>query len=345
MADDPLHELLTSPLEPVQRSSRRARDGGTSGPTRTGGPWLVVAMVAGAAIVFAGYLLADENTPVPTSLATTTTMTLAESGPGFPDGFTPIDGHMAIRVVRVLIRGDATFVTMSTVFADTVDTETSVGFPGGRWDLVLTDGRRITSTFEGVDALSRGYVSVRFEVTGIAADDIASVALTGLAERLSNVVDTSQAADPVTLPEDGSEMVIIPATTRFDLDAGVALVIDEFALSTTGGRLLWSLDGDDTDAVAAVFPTLTLSNGGDLDQFSITRIDPGEFRFSFATLGLGLSPSTRAGAAYFDPQQGATFTGGVPMTTNLEMEVAWVVFGPADVTLPVDTASFTVAAG
>lgn len=344
MADDPLRELLTSPLEPTRRSPHRHRDHPTTG-TGGLGPWLLGSLVAGAVIVFVGYLVAADGTPAPAPTVPATITTFPEAGPVFPDGFTPIDTHLAMRVVRVLIRGDATFVTVSTVFADTVDPETSAGFPGGRWDLVLTDGRRITSTLEGVDVTTRGYLSVRFEVTGIEPDDVAAVNLTGLAQRQSNVVGTSQAGDPVTLPDDGSEISIAPTTTQFDLDAGVALVIDEFVLSASGGRLGWSLSGDDPDAVAAVFPILTLSVAGEPDQFSTTRIDPGEFRFFIETIDLGLGPHTRGAVAYFDPQQGTTFTTGVPTTTDLKMEISWVVFGPADVILPVDTASFTVAGG
>lgn len=344
MVEDPLHELLSSPLKPTV-GRRLRQDGDTSGPTRapSNGPWLLGSLIVGAAIVFLGYRLAAEDTTVPTTTAptTTTTLSVVDGSPVFPEGFTPVDTYLAMRVVRVLIRDDATFVTMSSVYADTIDTETSIGFPGGRWDLVLTDGRRITSTFEGSDPLSRGYVSVRFEVTDIAPDDIVSVALTGFAESQTNMLETT--AEGVIIPEDDSEVVIVPVTTRFELDAGVALVIDEFVLSTTGGRLQWSLDGSDQDAVAAMFPSVRLNTGGELDQFASTRIDPGEFRYFIENFGLGTSPRTRTGLAYFDPLQGEAFAAGVPTTTSLDLEVSWVVFSPTDVTLPISTAAFAVA--
>lgn len=346
MADDPLRELLSSPLEASPRRVRAAT--GTVTPTTVtgaspGGWWLAASVLVGGLLTLGGYLVAaDDPAPTTTTLApTTTTTTAVATGPILPEGYLAVDERIGMRVERVLVRPEEVLVTVSSVVpAGLAPTETS-GFPGGRWDLVLADGRRITSTDEGSDGLAQGFVSVRFPVTGLDVGEIVGVELTGLGHRLSQVV--SATVDGVVLPPDGAEVEVPLATTEFPLDDGVVLHIDRFAVSTTTGVLDWSLGGDDPDAVGSIAPQLALVADGDT-HFSNPRVDTGQFRFFLSFLGL--NPLVREGRAYFDPQTPAGFsTTEAGATAALDIEVTWVVFESTRVTFDLEDALISTMEG
>jgi hypothetical protein len=355
MADENLlRELLTSPLEekdkrrigseveeadpPPERAARvDARD---------------IALFAGAAllgiVVVLGVreLVSDDpgaaapvTTTPPTSVSGTTVPPADAAPPtGLPAGYEPVDERLGMRVERILKREDGIFVTITTVTHNSLDPEETSGFQGGSWAMVLEDGTRIESTVDAMDALAQGVVTVVFPPGDDATGDIAAIELTGLAHRTSlSLSATSDTID--ALPEDGSDIALVLTPNRFDIDAGVSIVLDELTLSTTGGELTWTLDAE-VPAAARLDPALRLLRTDETETAFTTRIQTSSQSF--------FHPSAPApilgdgGISTFAPAEDGATAAAPGFAASVEMQVTWAVYTPVTATLPVDGAIVAV---
>jgi hypothetical protein len=228
-----LAELLATPLD---RDSPEPPDDDLQ-PSRPA-PWgMLLALIVGAAIVLAGFSLAnrgaDEDPTPTTTLAPPTTAPSTVAA--FPAGYTPIDDVVAARVVRVGESGPDLAITLSSVSARGLDAAASTPFTGGRWAAVLRDGTTVAALGQIADAGTPGVVTALFDPAAVPAEDLVAVRLS---ERWFNQ-STSVTQDleitglPWTLPE--------PAV--LDLGEGNQLVVSSLELSETGGFAEWSLVG------------------------------------------------------------------------------------------------------
>jgi hypothetical protein len=332
---DPLHELLSSPLEDEPKRPRRERAERRAGPLT--GPWLVGGIVVGALAVLLGYLVArpDDTAAAPTTTVPGTTTT-APVSLALPDGYTPIDGgRLGVRVERMLVRQDAVFVTISTVVPSGIDGSETAGFPGGRWELDFDDGTTSKSTIESRAAASPGFVTVRFDPAAGAVPD--TLRLTGLGTRLTDEV-VSESVEPFTLSSAEPASVDVRLTpSEFELDAGVTLVLDDLGFDSGLSRLSWRLEGGNTEARAAASPQLKLFDG---DGTEIPVASPGGFGgFVF---GGGVSffedlTLAREGEVVFSSiDQNGTFPTDTQLRAAITVPVVWQVFSPTNAEIPID---------
>jgi hypothetical protein len=353
LADDLLKELLTSPLEPTKR--KRARDTGesgdgvqASGAGETGTervpvgswPWIVGAALLGASIVLVGYLVgAEESQPVtvPTTTTIVATAGASDGSPsGLPDDYTAVGGRVGLRVERILLRSDGVFITLTSVVENSLEPSQSTGFQGGLWTLVLSDGRRITSSNESFDALAPGTVSVYFPPEGIVAEDIEALEINGIANRLTNVL-TTQSVTATELPADGSAVGISFDPESFDIDVNVDLTIDAFTMSAGGGDMTWSLSGE---AGASLLPVLTLDWSDGRSTIMATRTQTSGFVFSHPSIPSPLL--TTGGEFVFDPPAPGDLGVGLSFAATLELQTTWATYSPIVATIPVEGAQIAV---
>ena len=341
MADDPLRELLSSPLddargrfrvgatEPKQPRPKRSAAGTT-------GPWLVGSMALGAFIAIAGYLIArDDGATVSTAETTATTTTVAVIDPIgiLPNGYTPVGDRLGMKVERVLIRSDSAFVSLSTVVPNTLAPAESSGYEGGLWNLILTGGRRVASVRESTDAEAPGFVSVEFPAGSYVESDIVAVELRGVARHESQEVTTESTAS-FTLPTDGSTITVGIANPQVILDAGVDVVFSDLSISTAQAEMSWTLAGTDPDAGATVYAGLVLDAGGPLTEAAVLRSYNPSFGF-FRGGSIGTTPPLREGTMVFDPSSAPTFSADVAMTARFTFQVDWTVYEPTSTTIPI----------
>lgn len=345
MADDPLRELLTSPLDYSAKGRASRRSEKPRRPTSLpGGAWLVAGLVAGALAVLVGYLVGGDDTAVQTSVTTeptTSTTTLAQTTTvALPPGYVPVDeGRLGIKVERVLMRPDGVFVTVSTVVPSGIDGENSSGFEGGAWELELTGGQILSSTTEAEDAASPGFVTIRFEAGDYGADDLVALRMVGNGLRMSDEVSTASAGT-FTIPADGTEVMVPLAVESFALDAGITLALPEFAISAYFGHLTWRLEGSETDAVATVNPQLVVTDtttGTDIPTFAqgdfggFVFLSPGNTFFSDV-------PMTRGGEVGYSPASDGIetfqFPTEVAVSADFLIGVSWIAYLPVNVEIP-----------
>lgn len=288
----------------------------------------------------AGYAVASDDAPASTTTTTTTTTLAAAaddgSPSGLPEGYVAAGDRLGMRVERILMRDDGVFVTITTVAENSLDPTATTGFQGGLWTLVLSDGRRITSTVESFDALARGTVSVWFPPEGILVDDIEALELNGNASRLTNTF-TSMTTEGFMVGEDTATEVAL-APTRFDIDAGVTLAVDRLALSSVDGRMEWHLDGEAV-AGASVIPILTL--GGEEGAIQVpTHVQSSGFALFHPSIA---GPTLRAdGVEGFLMAESTPLPTDVELGATLELQITWATYEPVVVSLPVDQAAVAV---
>jgi hypothetical protein len=290
--------------------------------------------------VFVGYSLAQPETPATTTVATTTTTIAQETGaPGeLPEGYVAVGDRLGMRIERILQRSDGVFITVTTVVKNSLDPDTTTGFQGGVWTMVLADGRRITSTNESFDPLARGTVSIHFPPDGIVPEDIETLELNGLADRLTTVID-DETVEPVLLGEDPTDLALVDG--GYDIDAGVVLSVDSFNLSTESGLLEWSVESDAL-AFASVVPELTLTDPAGTEILMTTRVQTTGFRFFHPSVAS--TPLTADGVDAFDPPNPGALDAG-PWTASLALQVTWATYDPILVNLPVDDVPIAVITG
>lgn len=350
MTDDRIREILTSPLEEKERRRKGAeRTDDVLAPATGGlGPWLLGAVVTGGALALVGYLVAGGNDdPVPTSLApsataaTSTSTTAAPQQTGaLPEGYTEVGIH-GVRVERILLRPDAVFVTVSSVLPSGLDPETSAGFQGGRWVMELADGTAISSLEQSIDGTAPGFISIRFPVDGVSPSpqDVVAVRLTGLgvlsSERLEGRTEI------VVAPGETTSAQIQPSS--FALDEGVTLELTALEATSDDIRMEWSLSGS-ADAVAALSPLLEITSG---DQ--TVGVGPvgqgGGFGFFPSLAG---EPATASGQFTFSGPESIDLvpedaTEPVALSVRVELPIAWTIYHPIDVSLPLDGVPTAVA--
>ena len=228
-----LAELLATPLaadtnEPPDEDR---------GPTRPA-PWgTVVALLVGAAIVFAGYAVANsggEEEAAPTTTAPPTT-TAATPVAAFPDGYTPVDDVVAARIVRIAESGGDLAVTLTSVVARGLDGTTSSPFTGGRWAAVLRDGTTVAALGQIADVGTPGVVTALFDPAEVPVEDLVALRLS---ERwFTQATSAVQELDITELPW------ALPEPEVLDLGDGNQLVVSTLELTETGGTAEWSLVG------------------------------------------------------------------------------------------------------
>lgn len=352
MSDDPLRELLSSPLDPGRTRSKEggeqhtaARPTGTA--SRGNGPWLVAAILTGAIVVVAGYLIArDERSTTTTTVATMTTTTTALVPVGvLPDGYTAVDDRYGMKVERVLVRPDAVFVSMSSVVPNSLAPGVSSGYGGGVWSLELAGGRQIPSIGESTNVEAPGFVSVQFPPGDYTAEDMVGVVLRGVAHRDSQQI-TVQSAKPFSLPADGTTLTVPLSGNRTNLDAGVDIEFSDLTISTTIATATWALTGSNTEAGAHVSADLSLVNEDVGVEHTNWRSD---VSFGFFFQVFGTTPQTREGTMIFDPVPDGTVVGGfspdVPFTASFTLSIEWTVYEPNSTTIPVGDDAQVVEVG
>jgi hypothetical protein len=306
-------------------------------------PWISGAAVLGAVIVFAGYLVGAEEAPPATVVTTTTTTTSAVALDGSPGGlpadYAAVGDRLGMRVERILVRADGVFITLTTVIENSLDPEQSTGFQGGLWTLVLSDGRRITSSNESFDALAPGTVSVHFPPEGIVAEDIESLEVNGIANRLTNVL-TARSVSATELSSDGSSVDIPLEPGSFRIDANVELTIDSVTMSTGGGTMAWSVSGE---AGATLLPILTLEWSDGTTTVMTTRTQTSGFVFSHPSIP---SPQLAAAGEFaFDPPAPRQFESNLSFEATLELQTTWATYSPIVASIPVEGAQIAVVTG
>jgi hypothetical protein len=318
-----LAELLATPLDgyvvdetPEERRQRRPA------------PWgMVLALVVGAAIVLAGYRIAndsgdEEATAVTTPPPTTAAATAAASGATFPAGFTKIDDSLAVKVVRVAPSGEDLAVTMASVIARGLDADASTPFTGGRWVAVLSDGTTAAARGQLVDPATPGVVTALFDPAEVTEANLVSLRLTErwFNQSVGTVQDLDVSGDlPWTMPE----------RTLLDLGDGVQLVVDSMELTETGGIVEWSLTGGTTLGVVALEVALEegFFDGRPRMMIPIGRID----RFFF-------DPATAVPEGRIE-LSGPTEAGGEGIANGFAIwSVRLTTATPADALIPVATA-------
>ncbi|MFH1103340.1 MAG: hypothetical protein V1757_00120 [Actinomycetota bacterium] len=339
MADDPLRDLLSSPLETTPR-----RGGGEQHqprPPRGGGqgPWVVASIIVGALAFLGGYVVVggEEAPPTTTAASTTTTTTMVAAPIGLlPDGYTALGDRLGVKVERILVRTDAVFVSLSSVVPNTLAPEESSGFQGGLWTLVLADGRRIGSVQESSDASAPGFFSVQFPPDGYSAADITGIALQAVAHRSAEDI-SAEIETPFTIPADGTPITATLAQSTFFLDAGVNLVFSDVTLTASRGEMSWTVEGPDEDAGAIVYPYLELEMEDGTIEVAEVRTDDPTFGFFFAQ-SVSTRPTVRAGSILYDPIDPgptATFPTDVPLRARFFASVSWAVYSPDTVMIPI----------
>ena len=353
MSDDPLRELLSSPLDPGRTRSKgggerpkAARPTGTA--SHGNGPWLVAAILTGAIVVVAGYLIAgDEGSTTTTTEGTPTTTTTALVPVGaLPAGYTAVDDRYGMKVERVLVRPDAVFVSLSSVVPNSLAPGVSSGYGGGVWSLELAGGRQITSIGESTNVEAPGFVSVQFPAGDYTAEDIVGVVLRGAAHRDSQQI-TVRSAEPFSLPADGTTLTVPLSGSRTNLDAGVDVEFSDLTISTTIATATWTLTGSDTEARAHVSADLALVNE------DVAVVEHTNWRsdvsFGFFFEVFGTTPQTREGTMIFDPvPDGAVvrgFSPDVPFTADFTLSIEWTVYEPNSTTIPVGDDAQVVEVG
>jgi len=339
LADDPLRELLSSPLEPARGRGTGHDQPKAPRPSRASGgwgPWLAGSILVGALAVLGGYLVVggggDDTATTTTEAATTTTAVISEPVGVLPDGYTPVGDRLGMKVERILLRPDAVFVSLSTVVPNTLAPEETSGYQGGVWALILVDGRRIENVRESTDALAPGFVSVEFPAGGYGAADVVSIELRGVAERQLEEIG-AETVEPFTLRDDGVFVTAALSPARFTLDAGVELVFSDLTISPTQGGMAWTLEGTDEKAGAFVYPNLLLDKGEAGTEASEPRVENANFGFPFSQ-ALGSTPPRREGRLLFDPVEPLTFSTGVAFTGRFSFQVSWTVYEPTTTTIP-----------
>jgi hypothetical protein len=248
-----LAELLATPV------TREHGDPGDEdlGPRRDPGVWL--ALLIGAAVVLVGFVIgrlgADSETTPTTGAPPTSSPTATTSPPSavetFPAGYAQVADMVGAKAMRAVILGDELHVTLSTIYRAGFDPEVSDQFDGGRWEVVLDDGRRFDSKGQFLDPFETGSLTVVFPVDGYTADDLASMEL---AERWF----TRRQAPSAELEVSGFPYETEDAG-EVDLGNGVVLSMDRVELSDDGGTLVWSLGGDPAaEAVVAAVVELRI---------------------------------------------------------------------------------------
>ena len=361
MADENLlRELLSSPLE--DKVGRRVgdpppdadADRGAPTPSRSWGRLgsrevglFAVAALLGVVIVLVVRAMAsDDGAPVKeatTAVDATTTPATAAGGEqpppeGLPPGYEQVDTRLGMRVERILQREDGVFVTITTVTHNSLDPEGTTGFQGGLWALVLEDGTRVETTVDGMDDLARGVVTVVFPPGDYGAGDIASVELAGMAHR-TTVALTASSPAVEALPEDGSAVTLAVTPNRFEIDAGVAVVLGDLTLSTTRGEIEWSLEAT-VPAAATISPALRLRRADETDTAFTTRVQTSSQAFFHPSVPAPILGD--AGVGVFEPAEGGATAAAPGFTAELSLEVTWAVYTPASATLPVGDAVIAV---
>lgn len=318
-----LAELLSTPLDAVATDDETP----DRNPRRTpGGMGTVVALVVGAAIVVTGYVAAaggdEETAATPTTPPVTTGPPVTAVDRTFPDGYSPIDDAVAVRVIRVARSGPDLAVTMVSAAARNIDAEASSPFTGGRWTAVLRDGTTVPARGQLVDQATPGVVSVLFDPDEVTADTLAELRL---AERwITTRVDVIQdLAVSTQLPWSLPERAVV------DLGDGSQLVVDAMELSETGGFVEWSLAGG--TALGVVTVEIALEEGSFDGQprmiIPIARID----RFFF-------DPETAASQGRIE-LSGPTAADGEGLARGFAFwSVQLTVTAPADAVVAVDGA-------
>lgn len=341
MSDDPLSELLRSPLvEQEEESSGRWRRTQSAPPPDRDAPstppWIpfVAALAVGGLVVVAAALLTGNDTDPSSELTATTTTAASTSttqsvSPGtppvasMPNGYVEINGRIGVRTERVLHRFDELFVSFTTVVRSGLDGETTAGFAGGRWELVLDDGTTIDAADEIFDPLVPAAFTLVFPFEERQVEDLVAVRIVGEALRTGTTHETS-------IDVDGLPWTGVPGTNRIPLDDGLTFVIGELDLNLEGGTLRWELDGPD-EYRAAVTAEIQIFEGGTFPVASMSEARPTTF-FSFFGAAIGSASRSRSGELTMFPSR--LSSGTTVSKLDIFWVIDWVVYLPADATIP-----------
>jgi hypothetical protein len=311
-----LAELLATPLD---------RDTGDEADEETGpprpAPWgMVLALIVGAVVVLAGFVIADsgaEEEAAPTTTLAPTTI-VPPAAAAFPDGYTPIDEVVAARVVRVAESGGDLAVTFTSVSARGVDGAASTPFTGGRWAAVLRDGTTVAALGQIVESGTPGVVTALFDPADVPAEDLVAVRLS---ERWFNQsTSATQELEITELPWSLSEPAVL------DLGDGNQLVVSSLELTETGGVAEWSLVGGPALGIVSLEIALDegFFDGQPRVMIPIARID----RFFF-------DPATAVPEGRIE-LSGPTAADGTGIASGVAFwSVRLTVTAPAEVEIPV----------
>jgi hypothetical protein len=319
---DSLRHLLDSPLE--ERSNRPTR---TETADSAGRLWVVGAMLVGGLIVLGGYLVGGRESTPAAGESTTTTTTQPASTTGFPTGFTPLDSRFGARAERVLFSPAGVYVTVSTVSTHSIEGEASA-FVGGSWDLVLTDGTRLSSVDQATDALVPGYLTVRFDPTGYGPDEVASIEYTALA--VTAIDEATLNIPTISLPENGATLTLDDMLEHTTPD-GTGLIIRDIELSTLGGSATWALASDGPTRAKLSASLLATDEGGVHHFTAITGQEAFFGGFGFGSFAILHGAWQERGDMSFAIQNDAVpLPSGVPVDFQLRIQFTWVSFAPVD---------------
>ena len=359
MADENLlRELLTSPLE--EKTKRRVGDTPpepTTDPTapsdrvaafgpREIGLFAAAALLGVVIVLVVRAVASDDTAAAPTATTTVTPITTpatvagGEQPPpeGLPAGYEPVDGRLGMRVERILERQDGVFVTITTVTHNSLDPDQTTGFQGGLWALVLEDGTRVETTVDGMDDLARGVVTVVFPPGDYTSEDIETVELTGMAHRTA--VSLTASTGPVeALPEDGSAVTRAVTPNRFEIDAGVAVVLGDLTLSTTRGEIEWALEAT-VPAAAHLSPTLFLHRDDDGGTAFTTRVQTSSQAFFHPSVPAPILGD--GGIGVFEPAEGGATAATPGFTADVTFDLIWAIYTPVSASLPAGDAVIAV---
>jgi hypothetical protein len=349
MADDPLSELLASPLESTGGGGSEAGSGSAGGAG--GWPWFIAAMALGALVVFAGYSLARVGEPAatqdPTTTTTTTTTEPADpEAARLPAGYVPVDERFGARVERVLARPDGLFVTISTVVVAGIDPSMSAPFPGGTWDLVLTDGTRSPSVEESTAGSTPGYTTIRFDPGDLDPEMLASIEYTGVAHHMFESLSATGAA-PVMLPADGSEVPVDLDGDGHRLGEGATLVLEDLVMSVDGGSMSWRLDGHGGSTATVGLWGWALVDGVEIARLDVRSGDDPFFigGFGFFDGSITSRVAREGGELLIQVTDGSRLPDGVEATFEFHGDLIWVSYTPTSVTIPIGNAPVVVVGG
>ncbi len=338
MSDDPLSELLRSPLadadeEPSGRW-RRSATGDRPPDRRTNPAWVpfVVSLAVGGAIVVAAAALSggtEEPAPTPATTQAPTSSTVTPSvtaaPAAFPPGYVAINGRVGLRAERMLLRDDRLFVSFTTAVRSGLDGEFTTGFSGGRWELELDDGRTVRPLDEIFDPLVPSAFTVVFPVDDFVFDDITAVRITGDAYRSGTTYQMS--LDVNGLPWSGR-----PPSDRIPLDEDLELVVEDLDFTIDGGTVRWRLEGDE-DFAAAVSVEAQVFEGGSFPVGFMTEARPSTF-FSFFGSAIGAEERSRDGEIEL---VGGRLSSETAVTKiDLSWFIDWVVYFPVDAAIPLN---------
>ena len=334
MADDPLSDLMRSPLE--DDSPRRTR-GERKDPGEQASWWpLPVAVAIGGLIALGGFVLTDgDDGPASSASPTTVAITVPTESSDFPTGYHQLNELVAARPERLLVRDDTVFVSFSTAVRAGLDPAGTSSFSGGLWRLSLDDGRSIDSFGEFLDPFAPGVFTLAFPINGYGVDDITEVQLTGEVVR-AGASHVMQLTFDSGLPWTGT-----PDGNRIPLQGGLDFVIGEIRLRGDGGELDWHLEGDEEPG-AVVAATLNFFNPGNNFSAGTFRAAVNTDFFSF--FGAAIPPPTveRSGTSILEGSLGRPST---VERGQLTWNIDWNSYIPAEASIPIDEVRLVTIAG